>query len=143
MNLRDYSPYKVLAARIQDIHHLEEIRALAIKNIVDNQALSAKYFQASQPARIFQKGDHILWCLRDPKLRKTKFESIWHGPYHIQLVLPNNIALLVNNEYYDTQATIVNTNKLKHYHTIAPNVAPKFTLGEIYTNLVAEAHGST
>ena len=76
MNPRDYSPHKVLATRIQDIHHLEEIRELAIKNITDTQALSAKYFQSSKPERLFQKGDRVLWCPRDPKLRKTKFESV-------------------------------------------------------------------
>ena len=142
MNPREYSPYKVLAARIQDIHHLEEIRALAIKNITDKQTLNAEYFQASQLARLFQKGDQVLWCPRDPKLKKTKFETIWHGPYRVQLVLPNNTVLLVNNDYYDKQATIVNTNKLKHYHTTANNVAPKLSLGEIYNNLAEEAHAT-
>jgi hypothetical protein len=78
MQPRDYTPHKVLAARIQDIHHLEEVRLFAMKNITDKQKLSAKYFQASQPMRTFQKGDQVLSCPKDQKIKRTKFESIWH-----------------------------------------------------------------
>lgn len=33
---KDYTPYRVLAARIQDIHYLEEIWTFAIRNIAHN-----------------------------------------------------------------------------------------------------------
>lgn len=139
---RDYTLHRVLAARLADIHHLEEIRSLAMKNIISKQELTAKYFQASKPPRLFQKGDQVLWCRRDPKIRKSKFESIWYGPYRVQLVLPNNTVLLINNENYDTHATIVNTTKLKQYHALSPNTQPTHSLGEIYKSLEAEAQAT-
>ena len=113
---KDYTPHQVLAARIQDLHYLEEVRAFAMKKIAQKQELNARYFQASKLHRVFQKGDQVLWCLRDPKMQKTKFESIWHRPYRVQLVLPKNTVLLVNNENFESQAIIVNSTKLKHYH---------------------------
>jgi hypothetical protein len=110
-----------------------------MKNITAKQKLSTKYFQASQPKRTFQKGDQVLWCPKDPKIKRTKFESILHGPYRVQLVLPNNTVLLVNNDNYDKQATIVNSGKLKHYHAASPDVSPTMSLGQLHETLAAEA----
>ena len=135
---RDYTPHKVLAARLQDIHHLEELRELALQNITKRQQLSAQHFQASKPPRIFQKGDYVLWCPRDPKLRKLKFDSIWHGPYRVQLTLPNNTVLLINNDNFDPHATIVNATKLKHYHTNLDKPATTLNLGDISNALAQE-----
>lgn len=113
---------------------------LAMKNIVDKQQLTAKYFQSIQPPRLFEKGDQVLWCPRDPKIRKSKFDSIWHGPYRVQLVLPNNTVLLINADNYDAQATIVNSTKLKHYHAAETHTKPVLSLGDIHKDLAAEAN---
>ena len=113
-----------------------------MKNIGHKQEQTARYFQATRPPRIFQKGDHVLWCPRDPKIRKIKFESIWHGPYRVQLVLPNNTVLLVNSENFNKYATIVNSTKLKHYHSENLVTPPTLSLGEIYKTLATEAQAS-
>ena len=136
---RDYTPHRVLAARIGDLHHLEEIRALATTHILHKQSLAARHFQGTQPPRVFQKGDQVLWCPRDPKLKRSKFESIWHGPYRVQLALPNNTVLLVNDTNYDPHATIVNSAKLKQYHTTTPQITTALSLQDIHTTLAAEA----
>lgn len=75
----------------------------------------------------------------DLKIKHTKFQSIWHGTYTVQFVLPNNTMLLVNNDNFDTHANIVNVAKLKHYNTDMTYVGTALSLHDIHKTLAAKA----
>lgn len=57
----------------------------------------------------------VIWYSKDLKICNTKFDALWHGLYRIQLALPNNIILLINEDNYNLYHIILNTNKLFEY----------------------------
>jgi hypothetical protein len=51
-----------------------------------------------------------MWFPKGNKSHLGKFTKKWSGPYKVQYVLPNNIALLMIIEKFETNPMLVNVN---------------------------------
>jgi hypothetical protein len=56
-----------------------------------------------------------MWFPKGNKSNLRKFTKKWFGPYKVQYVLPNNIALFVTIKKFETNLVLVIVGKLKPY----------------------------
>jgi hypothetical protein len=59
--------------------------------------------------------DYVMWFPKGNKSHLGKFTRKWFRSYILQYVLPNNIMLLVTIEKFETNAMLINVNKIKPY----------------------------
>jgi hypothetical protein len=57
----------------------------------------------------------VFWFPKRQKEHTKKFKKQWFGLNKIQYCLPNNIALLVNIDKFESNPILVNLNKVKSY----------------------------
>ena len=114
--LVDFTPRRVLTARLTDLEKLDETRHSAAIHQGVKQWNRAQWVQTQGPKLQFNVGDHVLWHPKSANLHAGKLRGKWFGPYRVQYVLPNNTVLLVSIQHFDPDPVIVNVGKLKPYH---------------------------
>lgn len=96
------------------------MREAAEGTVDQRQAKRAIWSQRHYKSKTFTVGDYVLWFPKGQKQHTPKFKTRWFGPYRVQYLLSNNIALLVTVDHFEPHPILVNINKLKPYQTFDP-----------------------
>ena len=139
----DYTPTRVLAARIADLEQMDTSRLEAQEAVGARQWNRALWSQQHYRRKDFQVGDYVLWYPKGHKEHVGKFKSRWFGPYRVQYRLPNNTALLVQVKNFEPDPVLVNINKLKPYRFYEKGIVETRTPGSSTRGLVNEQKGDS
>eukprot|EP00253_Pinus_taeda_P002942 PITA_02942 len=108
--------------RINQIICLQQTRDQVYSRVQILQEKLKKAFDRRTKAEDFNIGDKVLkWdSKREDKGKHGKFDSLWRGPFIIQVVQGNNTYFLKNLDETDLNEGPVNGRMLKHYFDYFP-----------------------
>ena len=83
------------------------------------------------------KQDIMLWCPHEYHMKPSEFYTMWKRPYHVQITSPNNVALLVREDFYNDHNVLVNSHKLQKYYHGEVTPLSSWTSRAAKTNLLS------